>query len=514
MVDGLSRTQAFMRITFPLLAPGPRGLRRLRLPAGWNEFTVALRDHGLRQRRPCRCGCAASCSRAPTRAIDWGQVMAASTIVAVPVIIFFLIVQGRMTADSSPGRSRADARAGSRRLPQGGRPMKVGLDVGGTKTDAVAVDAGGAIVGRVRLATGWGPEAVVGTVLDAVARSRRRPASTSSAIGSVGIGIPGQVEPGTARVRARGQPRRRRARPRRRGRSRRSAFRSRVENDVKAAALGAYVAARRRRGSMAYLNLGTGRRGGHRDRRASCGAARAAPPARSGTSRWIRTAASAAAASAAASRRSRGGGAIAERVGAPRCAAGARRLRRAEAGDPLAVELRAGLARGAAAAVRCLVLTADVESVVLGGGVTALGERLMADVGGRAARRGRGIRRSCGRCASRSGSSCCPPDRRRRRSAPRSSAPHAEPEKELSPWLRSSSSRTPRPRASWSPTRSSRLIARDSDAVLGLATGSTPLPVYEALRARLAGSTSRTCAASRSTSTSGSTRPIRRATAP
>src|SRR5690606_5514395 len=32
-----------------------------------------------------------------------------------------------------------------------------------------------------------------------------------------------------------------------------------------------------------------------------------------------------------------------------------------------------------------------------------------------------------------------------------------------------------------------RLIARKPDAVLGLATGSTPLPVYEALPARLAG---------------------------
>ena len=29
--------------------------------------------------------------------IEWGQVMAASTLVAVPVIIFFLIVQSRMT---------------------------------------------------------------------------------------------------------------------------------------------------------------------------------------------------------------------------------------------------------------------------------------------------------------------------------------------------------------------------------------------------------------------------------
>ena len=33
-----------------------------------------------------------------TRETDWGQVMAASTLVAIPVIVFFLIVQGRMTS--------------------------------------------------------------------------------------------------------------------------------------------------------------------------------------------------------------------------------------------------------------------------------------------------------------------------------------------------------------------------------------------------------------------------------
>ena len=103
-----------------------------------------------------------------TRAIDWGQVMAASTIVAVPVIIFFLIVQGRMTADWSPGRSRADGRADTSRLPEGGRPMRVGLDVGGTKIDAVVVDPTGAIAARVRLATGWGAEEVIDTVIAAV----------------------------------------------------------------------------------------------------------------------------------------------------------------------------------------------------------------------------------------------------------------------------------------------------------------------------------------------------------
>ncbi len=75
--------------------------------------------------------------------------------------------------------------------------MRVGLDIGGTKTDAVAVDSAGAIVARVRLATGWGADAVVRTVLEAV---RLLGDDVEEPIDSVGIGIPGQVEPGTARV--------------------------------------------------------------------------------------------------------------------------------------------------------------------------------------------------------------------------------------------------------------------------------------------------------------------------
>ena len=44
------------------------------------------------------------------------------------------------------------------------------------------------------------------------------------------------------------------------------------------------------------------------------------------------------------------------------------------------IALRAGLAHGIAAGVRVLVLTADVDAVVLGGGLTALGDRLASDV--------------------------------------------------------------------------------------------------------------------------------------
>ena len=52
----------------------------------------------------------------------------------------------------------------------------------------------------------------------------------------------------------------------------------------------------------------------------------------------------------------------------------------ADAGDPVAVRLRTDLARGVAAAIRVLVLTADVDTVVLGGGITTLGTRLQGEV--------------------------------------------------------------------------------------------------------------------------------------
>jgi N,N'-diacetylchitobiose transport system permease protein len=98
MVDGLSRTQAFLRITFPLLAPGLVASGVYAFLQVWNEFTIALvvlPDNGSATLPLWLQG---FIQQSTSRAIDWGQVMAASTLVAVPVIIFFLFVQGRMTS--------------------------------------------------------------------------------------------------------------------------------------------------------------------------------------------------------------------------------------------------------------------------------------------------------------------------------------------------------------------------------------------------------------------------------
>jgi N,N'-diacetylchitobiose transport system permease protein len=98
MVDGLSRTQAFLRITFPLLAPGLVASAVYAFLQCWNEFTVALVVMTEEQSRTLPLWLRGFVQASATREIDWGAVMAASTLVAVPVIVFFMIVQGRMSS--------------------------------------------------------------------------------------------------------------------------------------------------------------------------------------------------------------------------------------------------------------------------------------------------------------------------------------------------------------------------------------------------------------------------------
>jgi len=98
MVDGLSRFGAFMRITFPLLAPGLVASGVYAFLQAWNEFTVALVLLPAEAAQTLPLWLRGFVQASATRETDWGQVMAASTLVAVPVIIFFLIVQGRLTS--------------------------------------------------------------------------------------------------------------------------------------------------------------------------------------------------------------------------------------------------------------------------------------------------------------------------------------------------------------------------------------------------------------------------------
>jgi N,N'-diacetylchitobiose transport system permease protein len=98
MVDGLSRTRAFLRITFPLLAPGLVASGVYAFLQAWNEFTIALVALPAESSQTLPLWLRGFLASSASRGVDWGEVMAASTLIAVPVIVFFLLVQGKMTS--------------------------------------------------------------------------------------------------------------------------------------------------------------------------------------------------------------------------------------------------------------------------------------------------------------------------------------------------------------------------------------------------------------------------------
>lgn len=95
MIDGCSRAGAFWRVTFPLLAPGLVATGVFAFIQAWNEFVTALvimqRPEAMTLPLWLRTFVQA------TQATNWGAVMAASVLIAIPAVVFFLIVQGRMT---------------------------------------------------------------------------------------------------------------------------------------------------------------------------------------------------------------------------------------------------------------------------------------------------------------------------------------------------------------------------------------------------------------------------------
>lgn len=96
MIDGLSRTQAFWRITFPLLAPGLVATGVFGFIQAWNEFMFALVLNPRPEAMTLPVWLRTFLD--PNGGVVWAEVMAGSTLVAIPVIIFFLIVQSRMSS--------------------------------------------------------------------------------------------------------------------------------------------------------------------------------------------------------------------------------------------------------------------------------------------------------------------------------------------------------------------------------------------------------------------------------
>ncbi len=263
--------------------------------------------------------------------------------------------------------------------------MRVGLDIGGTKTDAVAIGEDGHVAHTLRLPTGFGAEVVLHTAVAAVHQLAAATGTAVADFSSIGIGIPGAVDSESGRVshavnlgladlELGALLHERLGRP------------VRVDNDVNAAALGAFHLQGLGSGqSMAYLNVGTGLAAGLvLDGRLWSGVSGVAgeighipvdpqgPVCPCGQRGCLELYAS--------------GSAVARQWPSDDPLPVRALFAAAASGDATAAAVRDRLLLGVAEAARILVLAVDVDDVVIGGGISRIGDELIEGVRGVIAR--------------------------------------------------------------------------------------------------------------------------------
>jgi N,N'-diacetylchitobiose transport system permease protein len=99
MVDGCSRTGAFIRVVFPLLAPGMVATSVYGFIQAWNEYLYALMLLS-QQHQTATVWLGNFTTKHGT---EYAPMMAGSTMMAVPIVVLFLLVQRKMAAGLTAG---------------------------------------------------------------------------------------------------------------------------------------------------------------------------------------------------------------------------------------------------------------------------------------------------------------------------------------------------------------------------------------------------------------------------
>ncbi|WP_228407098.1 ROK family protein [Leucobacter muris] len=252
--------------------------------------------------------------------------------------------------------------------------LRIGMDIGGTKTEAVALDREGRVVAGARIPTEAGADGVVSTAERVIARLAEQTGRRTAEFASVGVGIPGRID------RERGEVHNAynigvERLPLARRLAEATGLPVALDNDVTAAAIGA-AHLMGLDGVVAYLNLGTGLAAGLvidgtpiRGAHGVTGEIGHLPvdplerPCPCGQRGCLETVAS--------------GSALKRYWPAGGDHPGRLLLAAIDAGDAEAEHAFEQLVRGAASCVRLLALTLDPHTVIVGGGLRLLGPRLL-----------------------------------------------------------------------------------------------------------------------------------------
>jgi N,N'-diacetylchitobiose transport system permease protein len=103
MVDGSTRFGAFVRILLPLVGPGLVATSIFAFIQAWNEFIIAYVFLHTPEKQTLMVWLAGFTT---LRGTDWGPLMAGATLCALPVVVFFLLVQRRIAFGLTAGAVR------------------------------------------------------------------------------------------------------------------------------------------------------------------------------------------------------------------------------------------------------------------------------------------------------------------------------------------------------------------------------------------------------------------------
>jgi len=103
MVDGSTRFGAFVRILLPLVAPGLVATSIFAFIQAWNEYIIAYVVLTSPEKQTITVWLAGFTT---LRGTDWGGLMAAATLTALPVVAFFVLVHRRIAFGLTAGAVR------------------------------------------------------------------------------------------------------------------------------------------------------------------------------------------------------------------------------------------------------------------------------------------------------------------------------------------------------------------------------------------------------------------------
>ena len=99
-VDGAGKFQVFGQVVLPIVAPGIVAVAIYTFINAWNEFLYALIMTNSSDKMTVAM---ALKSLEGQEVLDWGVMMAASAVVVIPSVVFFMLIQKRIAGGLAQG---------------------------------------------------------------------------------------------------------------------------------------------------------------------------------------------------------------------------------------------------------------------------------------------------------------------------------------------------------------------------------------------------------------------------